>query len=268
MSKIIKMIAACYLMLLTANTCFANHDIFPVKMDGQDEIFINGGVVIRSEKQFSMELYQTRSEIKNGKANFYFAVANNTNRLVNIHFNDLMVTDQLGNPLRVVTKNELLNSKKNCASWKHFFSAICTFADSCQADKAGDINYNETSCSSYNSRASRCGLGRVSCVNSNTSAISSTSGQLHCEALRQQAQRQVYEDASLRTSLIEQEYIDGEYAVKNFYFDSNTVFPNTIYGANFYVDVPRQLERGIQYIFVNFYIENELHTFCFMCLPK
>jgi hypothetical protein len=248
-----------------SNVCFGERYIISTKYDDQDEILVQGASIIVSNKINSIFMYQTSETIKNYRANFYFKFTNCENNPINLLFSNLKVTDQLGRPIKVMHKSELINDKKSEMNWKSIASALCTGLESMNAQNAGKVDYsshtNSRSHSNFNAQSSR---GWAS-GSANALSSSSTYGTIHNEAARQQALRQVQEDARYRNETIQNNYNSWEDGLNDFYFDSTTVFPDTSYAANFQIDLTKNVEKELTHLLFTFEIENELHTFCFYC---
>lgn len=254
-----------FLSLMLSNICFSEKYIYPTKYEYQDEILIQGASVLLSKKTNSVLMFQTCASIHNRKANFYFEIINNTEKNINFYFSNLKVTDQCGRELIVVDKSQLIANKRREKNWKVLGSALCTGAEAMEAQKAGTINYqtssNETYYSKFNVHGSNgCAHGSSVGVNS-----SITTGTFHCEALRQQALRQVDINSQYRSDAIQAEYHNHKQNLNNFYFDSNTLFPGKLYAANFQIDIPKNLEKSLQHLIFTYEVGGESHSFCFYC---
>lgn len=94
---------------------------------------------------------------------------------------------------------------------------------------------------------------------------STTNATIYSDELRQQAQRRVAQDANYRDAEIKTEYQNWEYGLNNFYFDSTTIFPGSFYSANFQIEVPKEIEKDLQYLLFTYKVGNEKHTFSFYC---
>lgn len=245
--------------------CYADRYIVPTKYDYQEEVLIQGASIIVSNKNNTFSMYQTSEEIKDNRANFYFGFSNSTDRPITLYFSNLKVTDQWGRPIRVIHKNEHIDNKKSERNWRIFASALSAGLQSANAQNAGRIDYQTQSSGSFCSNSNSYGSTGWSRQSVNGYGNSYSQGTIHCEALRQQALRQVQEDASNRDHAIQNNYASWEHGLNNFYFDSTTVFPGTLYSANFQIEVPRHLEKELEYLVFTFEIENETHTFCFYC---
>jgi hypothetical protein len=257
-------------ILIGASTCFAGIcKIFPIKMGEQNELLIQGQTLLVSGKHNPVVMCHTEDIMKNGQGTFYFACANNENFPINLYFQNLSVTDQWGRPIKVIKKEELIAKKRTKTRWKKFASALCTGLEACNAQSAGDINYRSSTNNVYHINGKSNGSnGRVN-SSGNIIGSSSTEGIIHCEALSRQAMRQVRIDSQARMALIEGECQDYEFIIKNSYFDSNTLFPNALYESFFEIDVPRQVEKQLEYIYVTVDFGKERHSFCFYCAkPK
>lgn len=243
----------------------SSYSIFPCKMEGQNELLMQGEKLIISRKQHGVLLYQTDRILKNGDCRFYLACSNNSDTPLNLYFQNLSVTDQWGRPIRVVRKEELIAKKKTKTRWKRFASALCTGLESYNAQSAGDISFKTNTIDNYYLNGSSMGSNGWVNTYGNIYGSSSTNGTIHCEALKRQAMQQVNLQSQARSAMIEDEYQDYEFAIKNNYFDSNTLFPNDLNERIFQISVPKNIENQLEYIFVNLDISGERHTFCFYC---
>ena len=253
------------LSFLFCNICFAERYIQPTKYDYQEEILIQGGSVIASNKINSVLMYQTSETINNRKGNFYFILSNQTDRPINFYISNFRVTDQWGRPIRIVRKKEIIAHKKSSKKWALFASAICTGLESANAQNAGIVNYQSHTNGNFNSNFNAYGSGGW--VNGSVSGYNSstTSGTVQIEALRQQAQRRVQRNAQQRNNTIQANYDDWEYRLYNFYFDSTTILPGNAYATNFQIDVHKNIEKNLQYLLFTYDMGGEEHTFCFYC---
>lgn len=245
--------------------CFADRYIVPAKYEDQEEIFIQGASITVSQKINSMSLYQTCKKIKHHKANFYFTFFNQTDHPLNLMFSNLRVTDQWGRPLRVLHKNELISNKKSQRDWNNFSSSLTAFNDSLEAQKAGRVDYQSSTDSSVHSHFNTQGSKGWNSGTANSYTSTTTQGVVHCEALRQQALKQAENDAALRSELINNTYSEWKYGLSNYYFDTTTVFPGTTYGANLQIEIPKNIEKSLEFIIFTFAVDGEDHSFCFYC---
>lgn len=258
-----------FFILSVFNVCFAGKNVYPVKDHGQEEFYVQGGTVLVSEKKHQVAMFPTNEKVCGHKCNFYFTILNRTEQPVNFLVGDLTVRDQFGRLLKVVSKHEQLDKKrsqKNCAL---FLSALNAGLQSYNAQQAGTVHYQSSTygsgCSSYNSYNSNGSWTQGSIYGHGSSH---TSGTMHIEGLRQQAQRQVAFDAQVRDNAIKTEYDYFEHGYSNYYLDTNTIFPGVAYGANFQIEVPRDIEKDLTHLFFTFDVDGEEHTFCFYCWDK
>lgn len=247
------------------NCCYAERYIKPLRNNDQEEILIQGASVIVSNKINNILMYQTCETIINNKGNFYFSTSNRTGRPINLYFSNLKVTDQFGRSVKVVHKNEILSKKRTEKNWQNFASCLSVGLESMKANEAGKIDYRSQTHNNFNSNFRATSSGEWATGSINGYSTSTTQGTIQCEALRRQALRQVEEDAVYRNNLIQATYDDWEYKISNYYFDSTTVFPDITYMANFQIELPSYIEKDLQYLFFNFEIDHEIHTFCFYC---
>lgn len=254
-----------FLSLSLCNCCFADSYIQPTKYDDQEEVLVQGGSMIVSNKMNSVIMYQTSKKTYNRKGNFYFNLLNRTDRPINFYFSNLQVTDQWGRHVKVVHKNTLISNKESEMNWRLFGSAFCTTVDYINAQDAGTSRYYAQNNSSSHSKFKV--RGSEGWVDSSASKYSSstTSGVIYNEGARQQAVRQAGIDASYRDNAIVAKCEDWKHALTNYYFDSTTVFPGSEYGANFQVDIDKDIEKDLQYLLFTYDMDGEQHTFCYYC---
>lgn len=263
--KHINLILATVISLISPVVCFANHYIQPTKGEGQEEILVQGASVLASNKQNSVLMYQTSEKLTKGKANFYFILENHSESPINFYFQNLQVTDQWGRPIQVVHRQKHLENKNSEKNWKLFASAVNTVVDSAEADKAGTVNYKSQTDSYSSTNVNVIGSDGWRRGQIFSGGHSSTRGKVECEALRRQAQREVWSDAQNRDHSIQTSYKRWEHGLSNYYFDSNTVFPNSSYAANFQIAVPKSLEKELEYLFFTYDVNGETHTFVYYC---
>lgn len=258
--------ALLWMSIFSFECCLAERYIRPTKYDYQKEILVQGASVISSQKDESLVLmYQTSKTIKNNRGNFYFIINNKSCDALNFYFNNLKVTDQFGRYVKVVHKKELISNKNNKKNWQLFMSALATGAESTRAQDAGRIDYQSNTNVHYNSNVKVFGSNGWATGSSVGNANIATKGSIHCEALRQQAMRQVQADADYRNDIIQANYDFDEYKLNNFYFDSTTIFPDAEYASNFQIEVPCDIENELEYLLFKFEVGNDIHTFCFFC---
>lgn len=245
--------------------CFADRYLHPVKAEGQEEILVNGASVLLSEKRHKAVMYQASEMVEGRRANFFFAFENMAQRPITLHFCNLTVTDQYGNPIRIVPKQELIADKKSKANWLSFLSVVCTGIESANAQQAGRTDYYSTTSGSGHYNSNSIGSNGWGSSSGSFYGASSTQGVIYSEAERQRALRQVNVDSGNRLDNITQSLEAWEYGLDNFYFDSNTVFPNKVYSANLQIDIPNHLEKQIEYLVFHLNVGDEIHTFYFYC---
>lgn len=243
--------------------CFAGKYLAPTKYEDQEEILVQGSPIIVSHKTHEVSMYQTLEKITTGRANFYFTLTNNGDRPFNFYFQNLKVSDQFGRPIEVVHKTELIQDKNSSKNWQFFGSAIQSFADSLEAERAGKIDYHSHTDNHFGSCTNTIGSHGWASTAQNGYNSTVSSGSVHSEALRQQALRQAREDSAIRSSQIQDTFDTWEEKINNFYFDSNTVFPKTSYSANFQIKIPRHIEKSLRYLLFTYEVGGETHTFCF-----
>lgn len=248
------------------NYGFAERCILPMRHGNHEEIYIQGGKALLSNGlNSSIMMFNTCPKLKGQRGNFYFSIANHTRLPLHFLVHQLTVTDQWGRRVRVVPKQELIHVKKRQKSWKLFFSGLLTGLQSIDAESAGDIEYR--SCT--DTRIDTSIRNRDSHRNGNSAiherARSKTHATIHSEALRQQAQREIDRDAAVRRGRIRADYNYWKHGLTNYYFDSRTLFPEDIYGANLQIEVPKGVEQDLEYLIFTFDLAGEKHSFSFYC---
>ena len=130
------------LILLPFQAFCLDRFMIPVKNGNQKEIFIQGGMAYLSEERNSVLFYQTTECLKNGNANFYFVISNNTGDYLNFLTHNLRVTDQFGRPVRIIPKEEHLSRLQTSANWKSFFNFAIGGLDLILSQDAGRVDYS------------------------------------------------------------------------------------------------------------------------------
>lgn len=253
----------CIFFILACNACYAERFIIPTKYDYQEEILVNGGSMLVSDKSNSVLMYQISETVKNRCANFYFVITNKSEKPINFYHCNLRVTDQWGRPVRVISKKSQLARKRKAFNWQMLGAALCASSDIANAQQAGTIHYQAHTHEHYNTNYNLYGSQGRSHGHVAECGDTYTHGTFHCEALRQQAVRQAEIDSCYREAAIGAAYQGWVYGLNNYYFDSNTLFPNQPYGANFQIEVPDEIERNLQYLVFTYDLGGEEHSFCF-----
>lgn len=265
----LKFIIPVVISFICFQNCFADYYIQPTKYEDQEEILVQGASIILSKKEnSSILMYQTSKTITDRIGNFYFALKNNGYEKINFYFQNLKISDQMGRHVRIIPKQEHLENKVSVKNSRLFASALCTTLASMNAQNAGKINYQSNTNTFYRSNINAYGSNGYLNGSSTGYINSSTNGTIHSEALRQQAFRQVTTDSIYRNQAIEANYETDIDNLHNFYFDSSTILPDTIYSANFQIEVPKEIEKELEYLLFTFEVENVTHTFCFYCGEK
>jgi hypothetical protein len=178
---------------------------------------------------------------------------------------NLRISDQLGRPIRCIRKKELIADNESSRFWKQCGAGLCAGLQSVNAQSAGDINYKSQTHGNYNSNIKV--IGSNGSANGSVSGYgsSTTSGTIHVEALRQQAQRQAAHDAAVMGNYIDTTHNAALFQLNNCYFDSTTIFPGKYYTADFRIEIPKDLEKELQYVIFTYDLGEETHTFCFYC---
>ena len=76
---------------------------------------------------------------------------------------------------------------------------------------------------------------------------------------------EIKREGEMRSLMLEEEYQDYQGALKNGYFDSNTLPPNSRYESFFQIAVPKAFEKELKCLFISVDFGGETHTFCFEC---
>lgn len=92
-----------------------------------------------------------------------------------------------------------------------------------------------------------------------------TKGTIECETLRQQAIQQANANSNARIAQIETNSLFEEAKFTNYYFDSTTIFPNTLYEAGFQILLSKEVERELEYLIISIDLGVERHVFYFDC---
>lgn len=231
--------------------CYSDSFIQPIKQYDQDEILVNGASVLMSKKSQTVLMYQTSEKIKKNHANFFFTVKNETALPVNLYFENLVVTDQFGRHIPVVHKNHQIARKRKEAKNLSILSGVCTGLELLSSDSAGEVKYTETSVSH----------------NRTGSSVTCREGTIHNEALRRQAVDEAVIGGAVRNHEINEEFRSWENGLSHYYFDSNTIFPNSSYSANFQIRVPSHYEQDLTYLTFTYTLNGEQHAFKYFCQP-
>ena len=257
-------------LFVNASMGFATtYKLVPLKMAEQHEWLRQGQTLWVSGKHNPVSVCSTEKVMKNGKGTFFISCSNNAEFPINLYFQNVSITDQWGRPIRLIHKEELIEKKKSQTRWAQFASALCTGLDACSAQNAGDIHFQSNTSETYRVNQSNHGANGWNNNHGSMHGSSSTSGTIHCEALKRQALEQVTRDGQARKALITNEYENYESSYNHHYFDSNTLLPQTCYESFFHIAIPKDIEKNLEYLFVNVDLGGERHTFCFYCAhPK
>jgi len=260
MKNIILLCAVCF-----SSLCFSEKYIQPLKYPGQNEILINGGAVIESNKVNSITMFQTCEKFNYRKGNFHFVVMNRTDHPINLYWHNLRVTDQFGRPIPIVPKQDLIANKRRDKNWDMFFSGVKTCNDLDRARDAGRVDtYSHTS-EHYGHHKHKAGSHGWKNKSEHGYNESTTTSSTYVGALSYQAEQEALREAAAREHAIEGNYQDWKHDISNFYFASTTLFPGQPYATNIQVDIPKAIEKDLQFLLFTFDMDGEEHTFCFHC---
>lgn len=241
----------------------ADRYLYAMKAPEQEEILVQGAPILASEQEHSVLMYQTCKGVKRGRGNFYFILTNGGGDSFNFYASNLRVSDQCGRPVRVVPKRELIADKRGEKNRKSFLSDLLYIFDLFAADDAGTVECESHSVSKLRKHRKSCWVDESVCKTEVTSSKST----LYCDALRRQALRQADEDEARREGAIKGNYEQWKYKLSNFYLDSNTIFPHSDYAANFQIEVPKKIEKELEYLVFTYDVGDETHSFRYDC-PK
>ncbi len=250
---------------LFVNACFAERYIKSTKYDYQNEILDKGVSIISSQKNNLVMMCQISETIADRKADFSFGISNFSDKPINFYVSNLRISDQLGRSIKCIRKKELIAENESSRSWRQFGAALCVGLQAANAQSAGDINYQSQTYGNYNSNINVIGSNEWANGSVYGSGSSTTSGTIHVEALRQQAQRQVAYDAAVIGNNINAKHDAVLFQLNNNYFDSTTIFPGTSYTADFRIEIPKNIAKELQYVMFTYDLGEERHTFCFYC---
>lgn len=250
------------LSLLTTVACFGERYLQPVKYEDQEELFERGGLMLFSSKNNDILFYQTRETLKNNCANFFFSFTNCQDRNINVLFHNLTVTDQYGRIIKVVPKKQLLKGEENNMAWAMLFSGVVELADTLEANQAGKTTVHTHTHGSACANTARVRNGYVTnSAHADVAYSSSSCSVIQSEAERQKALRMARQDAALRNLALTNKYQTIEGKIHDNYFDSQTVYPEESFSANVQIEVPKYIEKDLQYIYFHFNIDDETHIF-------
>ncbi|CDR33408.1 hypothetical protein [Criblamydia sequanensis] len=255
-----------FLILVTTfviNSCFADRYIQPLKYEDQNEILVQGGVVLQSKKVNTVAMYQTSYTLQNRKGNFYFSILNETGSPINFYFTDLKVTDQNGRPVKVLHKNELISNKRSDRDWNRFMAALDAANKKQEADKAGTTHvYSKTTDQHHSNFGLNSSQGWAhGYANEQNESVTTTT--IQNAAIRQQALKEAEIEAYHNNLAIEDTFQKWVAGLSNHYFDSSTIFPGQVYESNFQIEVPKRVERDLKFLIFYFKVGEEVHPFCY-----
>jgi len=249
-------------MLFISGACFGDRQLQLAKYDGQEELYEKGGLMLFSSKQNDILFYQTSSTLKYNKANFYFSFTNCGDKPVNINENSLTVTDQFGRRIRVVPKSELVKTKQKAHSWAMFSANLSELANTMEASKAGDTTVHTHAHGQAVTDSAKYKRGKLkTSEHTNTTYTDCSSTYIRSEAERQRALTETRQEAALRRLAINNEMNQFENKMDDNYFAAQTVYPEEAFSANLQIDVPKEIEKDLQYIYFYFNVDGEQHIF-------
>jgi len=162
-----------YLLLLMTATCSAGGmAIRGFSTPGVEQVFENGGLILLSEKENTVSMYNTTPKVDT-TCNFFVRIVNESSDRKTFWFKDLVVTDQWGRLIPVRKKSSVVKSKRKSNSVREFFNALGNTSEAINTyDNAGKIKYEESSnaCSSTHARVGRRINGTT--ASANVSAVS------------------------------------------------------------------------------------------------
>jgi hypothetical protein len=238
----------------------------PFKIENQQEIYIQGGLALQSEKTNTVLFYQTTELLQDGKGNFYFVISNQTPNYINFFPHNVRVTDQFGRPIRIVPIQEHLDRIRTTANWKTVFAVVGGGLQLFNAQSAGRIDYSRAV--HHNSFGQSHSFNRRTGHTYNDYRHHQDTyehGTIHCEALRRAAEREALLEMSISNCAIKDEFQMRKARYENFYLSSNTIFPRAVYSANFQIDVPKYIQLDLQHLYFHFDVQGQTHTFCIYC---
>ncbi|CRX39545.1 hypothetical protein [Estrella lausannensis] len=250
------------LILLLSAPLFSERSIHPTKYEDQEEILENGGVMLLSSKIHDVLIYQTQETIRGRRANFFFSITHYGDRPVNLYFESLTATDQMGRPLRIIPKRELIRSKKQQTRWNLFASGLVECLEADRANNAGDTTIHTVTRKRERVRY-QGDERRGRPINVESAATYTSCGVIHNEAERQRALRAVRHEASARNSAIVARQQIFEEDMHSHYFDAQTIYPDENFAANFQIEIPKTVEKDLQFILIHLDLGEERHTFAF-----
>lgn len=246
--------------------CYGESSIHPTKYYDLEKIYLMGEPIFLSKKNNSVLMYQTGKKIKYHKANFYFALFNQSEKPINFLFTNLKVTDQKGRPVKVLHKNAIIEGKRKRKSLELLCSAIIAGLDDFNVSQAGRVNaFSEANTSYFSNTSSYTSQGYMR-NESSTYMTTNTTTTFYSDALQRQAERQVQIDYQNRVVAINRGFESFCYGMHRYYFDSHTVFPGRLYAANFQIYISKEMEEELEYLFFTYEVDGEEHCFCYYVL--
>ncbi|MEC7839292.1 MAG: hypothetical protein VX777_04555 [Chlamydiota bacterium] len=253
------------LFCLFSSTCIAdNTSIRGVATAGVEEIFDNGGLILVSEKKNTILMYNTDPKVC-GHCNFFVKVVNETSKRQTFLVEDLMVTDQWGRVIPVRKKKSVVKSKERANSRRSFFHALASAFEAVGTyDHAGKVNYQETSHSRSRTHAAvgnRSGTLAYTDVSSSSREV--VKGEFVDHSLRTREIREMQGRHAYQAALIDHENAVNLEKARDYYIDNHTLVPGEIYGANFQVIVPKEIQQDLQFINISYVFAGEVYRFTY-----
>lgn len=254
------------LLTFASVNCFSanTYALRGVASAGVNEIFENGGLILASEKDNAIYMYNTTPDIR-GACNFFVEIHNDSPHRETFYVNNLVVTDQYGIRLPVRSKNNVMKNQASKNSTRKFFHELGCLVDTINAEEnAGKVRYHEEVNHTSHTRVStreRAGVGTRSAID--TRSKTSVHGEYRDESMRQLELRQMRRDHAQKRAAIEQQSAHAMNNANNYYIDNHTLMPGEVYGSNFQVIIPKERLNDLQYIHVYYQFAGEAHSFCY-----
>lgn len=225
----------------------------PIRFADQQEFYIKGGMGILSQKKSSVIFYST-TDLMHGKANLYFVISNDSNNFINFLASNVQVTDQFGRPVRVVPVEEHLHRLRSEANMKTFFNiALGSLEVIGAAAGGGRVDYHK------HGHTHAHGFKNFQPYSHNETYFET--GTYYSRTLQRAAEREAMLATCFRGQMIHDELDARRFRYENFYLSSNTIEPNSVYSANFHIEVPKFMLCDLQYLYFTFNVGGEAHRF-------
>lgn len=256
----------CTYLLMSTTLCFAGHGL-PIRgiaTNNVDEIFENGGLILASEKQHSIYMYNTTPRVS-GYCNFFVEIHNESPHRETFYFQDLVVTDQWGRRLPVRSKNSVVKRQERENSTRDFFHSLSCAIDSINTEKkAGKVKYKEES-RGYSKTKVRTGdrRGTVARTEVRSENYSRIKGEAVDEGMKRLELREMRREHARERAAIARENAVAMSNAMSYYIDNHTLMPDEVYGSNFQVIIPDDILDELEYIYVHYTFAGEKHTFSY-----